>query len=399
MSLQQTLRWFGPDDPVSLAEIRQAGASGVVTSLHHIPIGDVWPVDEIEKRQDEIETAGLTWSVVESLPVHEDIKLSIDNCETYIQNYIKSLHNLSSCGIKHVCYNFMPILDWTRTDLNYVLDDGSSALRYDMKAFAAFDLFILKRPNSVNEYDANTINLAKEYYDSLDEAEVHYLKKCILMGLPGGNDEFTIEELLIAVNRYNGVDDKLLRKNLQSFLKRIVPVAEEADILLGIHPDDPPHSLLGLPRIVSNTKDLEQVISAYDSPSNGITFCTGSLAVNAGNDLPLMVRQLGHRINFVHLRSITRDGNGNFYEANHLEGHGNLFNVILELVNLERRRKEEGRSDYIIPMRPDHGHLLYGDRNKKSNPGYSGIGRLKGLAEIRGLEYGIRHMGSKAVVG
>lgn len=394
MSLEQTWRWYGPKDPVSLTEVRQSGATGIVTALHHIPIGDVWSINEIEQRKNEIETAGLTWSVVESVPVHENIKTNSGNCSEYIDNYITTLHNLSACGIWNVCYNFMPILDWSRTDLEYKMEDGSLALRFEAKAFAAFDLFILKRPNAKEEYDEKSYEEAKSYFESRTKEQIVDLKKSILMGLPGGNEAFTIDGLLEAIAKYDQVDNHTLRKNLHTFLNRIVPEAERAGILLGIHPDDPPRPLLGLPRIVSNLQDAQEIIAAYDSPSNGITFCTGSFGANTQNDLPAMVKTLGDRINFIHLRSVQQDNEGNFYEANHLEGDANLFDVVHELVKLEDKRKKEGRADVEIPMRPDHGHLMQGDAEKVSYPGYSGIGRLRGLAEIRGLEMGIRKMRS-----
>jgi mannonate dehydratase len=394
MSLEQTWRWYGPNDPVSLTEVKQAGATGIVSALHQVPIGDVWTVEEITERKEIIEAAGLTWSVVESVPVHEDIKTNTGRCSGYIDNYVTTLQNLSACGIKNVCYNFMPVLDWSRTDLEYEMEDVYKALLFEAKEFAEFDLFILKRPGVRDEYDEEAIRQAKNYFKSRTEDQIEDLKKCVLMGLPGGNEAFTIKGLLKAIAKYDSVDDAALRKNLHTFLNRIVPTAEDEGVLLGIHPDDPPQPLLGLPRIVSNLQDAQEIIAACDSPSNGITFCTGSFGVSPDNDLPAMVRALGNRINFVHLRSTERDAEGNFHEANHLEGDGDLVNVIHELVKLDDKRKKKDRVDFVIPMRPDHGHLMQGDANKKSNPGYSGIGRLRGLAEIRGVEMGIRKMRS-----
>lgn len=390
MSLQQTWRWYGPADPVPLAHVKQAGATGVVTALHHIPNGQVWPVDEILKRKAEVEAAGLTWAVVESVPVHEDIKKRSGNYQTYIDNYRQSLKNLGSCGINIVCYNFMPILDWTRTDLDFPWADGSTALRFDVTAFAAFDIFILERPGAQNDYPAALLSKADAYHKSLSPEARQQLVANIIAGLPGSEEGYSIEQFRQMLQSYAGINAARLKENLAWFLQQVVPAAEAAGVLMCIHPDDPPYPILGLPRVVSTEQDIVDIYNAIDSNHNGLTFCTGSFGVIPQNDLAGMVQRLGHRIHFIHLRATRRDAEGNFAEADHLDGDVDMYSVMKALLEERKKRVQNGRTDITMPFRPDHGHKMLDDLHKKTNPGYSAIGRLRGLAELRGMELGIR---------
>ena len=391
MAMEQTWRWYGPSDRISLQNIKQAGATGVVTALHHIPNGEVWTEEEILNRKNEIEAAGLTWSVVESVPVHEAIKKQTPGFEVFIENYKTTIKKLGKFGIETICYNFMPVIDWSRTQLNYQFPDGSIALKYEQKQFAAFELFVLKREGAKLDYPEKIRASAKDWFDGLSEEQIKELEDTIIKGLPGAEESYSITDLKKTLSEYAKIDQQKLKEHLFYFLDEIIPMAENSNVRMAIHPDDPPWSLMGLPRVVSTLDDTLELIHHYNSPANGVTLCTGSFGAGYFNDLPKMTHHLASRINFVHLRNVTRDEDLNFYEDYLFDGDIDMYQVVKELVLEEEKRKQEGRADWQIPFRPDHGNQMFDDIGKANSPGYSLYGRMKGLAEIRGLEIGIRN--------
>jgi len=385
--MEQTWRWYGPDDPVSLNDIRQSGATGIVTALHYIPNGDIWPIEEIIKRKKIIESKGLTWSVVESVPVHEQIKTRAGRYQQLIENYKQTLINLAECGIRTVCYNFMPVIDWTRTDLEYELEDGSKALRFDHIAFAAFELHILQRTGAEEDYSSDEKHQARVYFQGMSSSDIAKLTANIIAGLPGAEEGYTLTEFQVQLDKYKDIDKNQLRQNLAEFLKSIMPTCEQYGLKLAIHPDDPPRPICGLPRVMSTEEDIQWLVSEIPSINNGLTMCTGSYGIRSDNNLVDMIKHYGNRIHFIHLRSTKREKNPNtFYEASHLDGDVDMYAVTRAIVDQEN----SGTGSSAIPMRPDHGHQILDDLNKKTNPGYSAIGRLKGLAEVRGLEMAIK---------
>ncbi len=386
--MEQTWRWFGPEDVIQLSHVRQTGATGIVTALHHIPYGVVWSIEEIEKRKAMIaadRSLGLRWSVVESLPIHENIKIGKGDLGPLFDNYRQSMRNLAQCGITTICYNFMPVVDWTRTEIAHPLPGGGTALRFNAHEFAAFDCFMLERPGAEADHAPELVARGREWYDRSSEADRRKLLSNIMAGLPGAYDRYDVPGLRVMLDRYREVDAGRLRENLARFLREVIPVAEEVGIRMCIHPDDPPRPLMGLPRIVSNEQDLDFIVGAVDSPANGVTLCSGSLGANPANDVPAIARRFASRIWFAHLRNVAKEPDGSFMEADHLGGDTDMVALVTVLLEEQNRRRESGEPRWRIPMRPDHGHELLDDVGKPTHPGYPAIGRLKGLAELRGV--------------
>jgi mannonate dehydratase len=390
--LEKTFRWFGPAFGVTLEDISQTGATGIVTALHHIPTGEIWSSEEIKKRKDAIENANLHWSVVESVNVHESIKQGKENRDIYIQNYIETLKNLAANNVKVVCYNFMPVLDWTRTDLDYRIKGGLSALRYDHVALAAFDLFILKRKEADKDFSDEIQAKATAYFESLNNEQKDALRDKVLAGLPGTRDVLPVADFQRHLDNYANIDKKVLKENLAYFLQKVIPVAEQLGVLMCCHPDDPPFSILGLPRIVSNYEDIKFLLESCESPSNGLTFCSGSLGASKTNNMVKIIDDFGNKIHFIHLRNVKLEENYSFHEANLFEGSGNMGDLMEAIVRQQKKRAKNNSGTVGIPMRPDHGHVLLDDLKRMNEfyPGYSTLGRLKGLAELTGLELGVR---------
>ena len=389
--MKETWRWFGPGDPVPLDHIKQAGATGIVSALHHLYRGEAWPLDQVFKRRDEILAAGFSWSVVESIPIHNSIKLRSGPYEDFIGAWKDSLAAVSKAAVKVICYNFMPVVDWTRTDLKWRLPTTAYALRFDAVDFAAYDLFILARKGAASDYSEDRVRAARARFDAMSETRRNDLEQTIIAGLPGAEASYNREAIRRLIAEYQGMSAAELRTNLVAFLREVVPVAQEIGVRLAIHPDDPPWSLFGLPRVVSTAEDVRAILAACDTLANGLTFCVGSFGARADNDLLAMAREFGARIHFVHLRQVTREPDGSFHEAEHLAGSSDMVGVIRAMMEEETHRRRAGRPDYEIPMRPDHGHLLADDIGKKVNPGYSLVGRLKGLAELRGVMQGLKY--------
>ncbi|MEF3077635.1 mannonate dehydratase [Winogradskyella poriferorum] len=386
--MKETFRWFGKSDAVTLSDIRQSGATGIVTALHHIPNGEIWPIEDIQATKNEILNAGLEWSFIESIPIHENIKLRQGDYLKRIENYKQSLINVAKCGVKNVCYNFMPVLDWTRTHLFWELEDGSTALRFDKVEMAVFETYIMQRNDVKKDYDEAILAKAKQRYEAMSKTEIQRLKDGILKGLPGTVDDLDIPTFKKMIAQYKDLSHSDLKSNLSYFLNEIIPLAEELGVKMAIHPDDPPFDIMGLPRIITSERDLDDLVSFIDSPSNGITFCTGSLGANKNNDLPKMIKKFKNRIHFLHLRNVKREDDGSFYEDHHLEGSSDMFEIVKAVLKIEKER------NISLPMRPDHGHQMLDDlKHNNSYAGYSAIGRLKGLAELRGLSLGISKSG------
>jgi mannonate dehydratase len=389
--MKETWRWFGPGDPVPLDHIKQAGATGIVSALHHIYRGEAWPLDEVYKRRDEILAAGFDWSVVESIPIHNSIKLGSGPRRNFISAWKDTLAAVAKAGVKVICYNFMPVVDWTRTDLKWCLPTTGYALRFDAVDFATYDLFILGRKGAEADYPEERIGEARARFDSMPGTRKNDLEQTIIAGLPGAEASYNREAIRGLIAEYQSVTADDLRTNLVTFLREVVPVAEEIGVRLAIHPDDPPWSLFGLPRVVSTAEDVRAIFSASNTLANGLTFCVGSFGARADNDLLAMIREFGARIHFAHLRQVTREPDGSFHEAEHLAGSSDMVGVIRAIMEEEMGRRRDGRPDHEIPMRPDHGHLLADDIGKKVNPGYSLVGRLKGLSELRGVMLGLKY--------